>query len=90
MWHTTDETPREGGMSKVEWTQKTDTHWEAEVCGYRVSVTHWKSYSRTWHWLVVFNIDSETSWNTGTVNDLADAKAAAEQMARRWAGKAGE
>jgi hypothetical protein len=75
-------------MSAIKWTQKTDTYWEAEACGHRVSVKHWQHLaSKTWHWLVVFNIDDETSWNTGTVNDLAEAKAAAEQMARRWAGK---
>lgn len=72
-------------MSTIQWTQKTDTYWEAEVYGYRVSVTHWQSYSRTWHWLVVFNIDSETSWNMGSASDLANAQHAAETMAQRWA-----
>ncbi len=79
-------------MSAIKWTQKTDTYWAATIEGYLVEVTAiaMRAFTGRFAYLAIFHPEDGIKWTCGTVNDLADAKHAAEQMAQRWAGKVGE
>lgn len=74
-------------MSNVKWTRQTPTYWVAEVGFYRIAVKR-EIQSRTGDkfYAAFFNAGG-IRWTSEGLNHLRDAKAAAETMAQRWAGK---
>lgn len=80
----------------TQWTRQTPTYWVATIEGYQVAVKKWWHAASwpngRWHYLVTFRPDAtaDTPWSCGYPETLKEAKAAAEQMARAWAGMAGK
>lgn len=76
-------------MSKPAWSRQTPTYWVAEIDGCKVAVKKWWSgvvWPRGgWCYLVTFRPSAMMEWSCGYPSTLADAKAAAETMAQRWA-----
>lgn len=77
-------------MSAIEWTRQTDTYWVAEIEGCQIAIKRMVQQSTGMKFYTAFfGGAAETSWTSEGMNHLRDAKAAAETMARRWAGKVG-
>jgi len=76
-------------MSKPKWTRQTPNYWVAKIHGYDVIVKKWRPEGSKgcWYYKVTFYPEpsSDAQWSCGYPETLADAKAAAETMARRWA-----
>jgi len=72
-------------MSKVKWTRQTPTFWAAGIDGHGISVKR-EIQSRTGEkFYTAFFIADGIHWHSEGMNHLKYAKAAAEQMAQRWA-----
>ena len=76
-------------MSKTAWTRQTDTYWVAEIEGCQIAIKRMTLQSNGMKFYTAFFNPGGINWTSEGMCHLADAKAAAETMAQRWAGKVG-